>query len=88
MAKQEIAQAMANRKRAAVYAQFDYLFMLKYKRPPAYWEIRLGVAIAIGELDINRMPKETGLFLVCQIAAEVADAMTTSEVAIVNAPEG
>jgi hypothetical protein len=88
MASKEVQQALANRRRAAVSAMFDYYFLVKYERPASYWEARLGEALANGEISVNQIPTAIGLRQVHLVAAEVADALTTSEVAIVNAPEG
>jgi hypothetical protein len=88
MASKEVQQALANRRRAAVTAMFDYYFLVKYERPASYWEARLGEALANGEISVNQIPTAIGLRQVHLVAAEVADALTTSEVAIVNAPEG
>lgn len=86
MATKEIAQALENRKRAAVGALFDYLFLLKHDRLATYWEARLGEALILGEMKVERMPTAVGLRQVHLVAAEVADVLMVSEVAIVNAP--
>ncbi len=86
MANREIAQALAHRKQAAVNALFDYLFLLKNGRLASYWEARLGEALVRGEVTVNCTPTAVGLRQVHEVAAEVADALTTSEVAMVNAP--
>jgi hypothetical protein len=87
MASKEVSQALVNRKRAAVTAMFDYYFLVKHERPASYWEARLGEALANGEISVNQMPTAVGLRQVHLVAAEVADALTISEVALVNAPE-
>lgn len=83
----EVVRAIENRKKAAVTALFDYLFLVRFGRLAAYWEARLGEAIVMGEIEVKRTPKETGLALVHQVAAEVSDVLMTSEVAMVNAPK-
>jgi hypothetical protein len=87
MASKEVQQALANRRRAAVTAMFDYYFLVKYERPASYWEARLGEALANGEISVNQVPTAIGLRQVHLVAAEVADALTTSEVALVSDPE-
>lgn len=84
MANQEIAQALTRRKQAAISALFDYLFLLKHGRLASYWEARLGEALVHGEFTVNRMPSAVGLRQVHVVAAEVADALTTSETVMVN----
>lgn len=81
---QEFRQQVGHRKRAAVSTLFDYLFLLRQKRIAAYWEARLGEAIVMGEVRVVRMPKETGLRQVHEVAAEVQDALTTSEAVMVS----
>jgi hypothetical protein len=84
MANQEIAQALVHRKKAAVTAMFDYLFLLKHGRLASYWEARLGEALVHGEVTMNCMPTAVGLRQVHEVAAEVVDALTTSEAVMVS----
>jgi hypothetical protein len=77
-------KALADRKRHAVTALFEYLFLLRHRRLPAYWEARLGEALVHGELTVIREPEGVGLRQVHEVAAEVADALTTSETVMVN----
>jgi hypothetical protein len=82
--EQDYRKAVAQRKRAATNAVFDHLFHLRYKRVAAYWEARLGEAIVLGEIEVKKVPKETGLRQVHEVAAEVYDALTTSEAVMVS----
>jgi hypothetical protein len=84
--EQEERKALSHRKRAAANALFDYLFMLRHKRVAAYWEARLGEAIVMGEIEVKKSPKETGLAVVHEVAAEVIDAIRTSETVMVSSP--
>jgi hypothetical protein len=84
MSKDEFARTVAHRKQAAITALFDHLFLLKHKRLPSYWEARLGEALVNGELKVQRKPKELSLCQVHEVAAEVADALTTSEAVMVS----
>jgi hypothetical protein len=87
MSEESYRNMLAHRKRAAVTAMFDYYFLVKYERPASYWEARLGEALANGEISVNQIPTAIGLKQVHLVAAEVADALTTSEVALVSGPE-
>lgn len=72
-------RALAQRKVAATSALFEYLFLLKQGRLPSYWEARLGEAIVRGEVEIKQVPQAVGLRQVHEVAAEVCDALNTSE---------
>jgi hypothetical protein len=84
--EQEHRRALSHRKRTAVNALFDYLFMLRHKRVAAYWEARLGEAIVMDEIEVKKTPKELGLAIVHEVAAEVIDAIRTSEAVMVSNP--
>lgn len=75
---------LGHRKKAAVTALFDYLFLLRHGRLASYWEARLGEALVHGEVTVNQTPAAVGLRQVHVVAAEVADALTTSETVMVN----
>lgn len=77
--------AVKSRKAQAVTALFEYLFLLKHQRLPAYWEARLGEAFVNGEVTVNRTPSAVGLRQVHEVAAEVADVLMTSEAVMVSA---
>lgn len=81
---EEQHRALVHRKRAAASGLFVYLFWLRYKRPPADWESRLGMALITGELVSVSTPRTAGLRYVHEVAAEVADALTTSEAVMVS----
>jgi len=81
---EELTKMRTHRKQAAVSALFDYLFLLKYERLASYWEARLGEALVHGELKVERPPTAVGLRQVYGVAAEVLDAMTTSEAVMVS----
>lgn len=74
------------RKQAAIATLFEYLFLVKNSRLPTYWEARLGEAIVRGEISINQTPGAVGLRQVHEVAAEVLDALTTSEAVMVVKP--
>lgn len=80
----DISKALTHRKRAAINALFDYLFLLRHQRLASYWEARLGEALVVGELAVARTPSEIGLRCVHEVAAEVTDALMTSETVMVN----
>ena len=80
----EYVKMLMHRKQAAVTAMFDYLFLLKHERLASYWEARLGEALVNGEIVVKQAPTAIGLRQVHEVAAEVADALTTSEAVVVS----
>lgn len=81
---EELAKMKSHRKRAAVTALFDYLFLVRHDRLASYWEARLGEALVNGELRVEKPPTAIGLRQVYGVAAEVLDALTTSEAVMVS----
>lgn len=78
-------QILTQRKVCAIQALFEYLFTLRHKRLPVYWEAKLGEALVRGELAVKKAPTETGLRWVHEVAAECQDALRTSEAVMVSA---
>ncbi len=76
---------LTNQKRQAAQALFDHVYLVKNHRLPAFWENRLGVALILGEMAVNRLPSEACLRQVHLIAAEVLDAITNAERAAASA---
>jgi hypothetical protein len=85
-ARKLFQRMVSQQKQAAVSTLFKYLFLLRCKRLPQYWEQRLGEALITGELEAKRPPKEMGLKVIHEVAAEVLDAITTSEAVMISAP--
>jgi hypothetical protein len=81
---EEYRKMLTHRRRAAVTAMFDYYFLVKYARFASYWEARLGEALVHGEISVNQIPTAIGLRQVHLVAAEVLDALTTSEAVMVS----
>jgi hypothetical protein len=80
------ANAVKDRKALAEKALFEYLFLLRHRRTPARWETVVGLALIGREWEpkVTR-PDDTSLSQIQEVAAEVLDALTTSEAVMVSA---
>jgi hypothetical protein len=87
MVDEKLTRIVAHYKGIAVSGLFGYLFLLKTGRVAAYWEARLGEALAQGYIVVKKPPADPSLRKVHEVAAEVADALTTSETVMVHQGE-
>lgn len=55
----------------AVKRLFPALFLLRVRRDPYPWELRLGEAIIYGELVADRPPRDAGLRQIHHVAEDV-----------------
>jgi hypothetical protein len=77
-AGKELRLMAQHRKKAAANALFEYLFLIRHRRLPAYWEARIGEAVMNGELEVKQPPTHVLLRQIHEVAAETMDALIDS----------